>query len=57
MTLAVNGENCKVLQDGKEIGTGTFAPRGIQDFSDKNRMADCLKIKFNATVVTNACDA
>ena len=25
--------------------------------SDKNRMADCLKIKFNATVVTNAGDA
>lgn len=39
------------------IGNGTFAPRGIQDFSDKNRMADCLKIKFNATVVTNAGDA
>lgn len=56
ITLAFNGENCKVLQDGKEIGTGTFAPRGIQDFSDKNRMADCLKIKFNATVVTNAGD-
>ena len=57
ITLAFNGENCQVLQDGKVIGNGTFAPRGIQDFSDKNRMADCLKIKFNATVVTNAGDA
>ena len=55
-TLAFSGENCQVLQDGKVIGNGTFAPRGIQDFSDKNRMADCLKIKFNATVVTNAGD-
>lgn len=57
LTLAFNGENCQVFQDGKVIGNGTFAPRGIQDFSDKNRMADCLKIKFNATVVTNAGDA
>ena len=56
ITLAFNGENCQVLQDGKVIGNGTFAPRGIQDFSDKNRMADCLKIKFDATVVTNAGD-
>lgn len=56
ITLAFNDKNCKVLQDGKVIGEGSFAPRGIQDFSDKNRMADCLKIKFNATVVTNAGD-
>ena len=49
--------NCQVLQNGKTIGTGTFTPRGIQDFSDSKRMADCLKIKFAASIVTNAGDA
>ena len=57
LSLAFNGDNCQVLQDGKVIGSGSFAPRGIQDFSDKNRMADCLKIKFDAAIVTNAGDA
>ncbi len=52
-----NDGNCQVLQDGKAIGTGTFTPRGIKDFSDKNRMADCLKLKFTATTTTNAGDA
>ena len=49
--------SCQVLQNGAVVGSGSFEPRGIQDFSDVNRMADCLKIKFTATVVTNADDA
>lgn len=56
LSIAFNGDNCQVLQDGKVIGSGSFTPRGIQDFSDKNRMADCLKIQFDATIVTNAGD-
>ena len=59
-TLAFNGESSsqvQVLHDGAVKGTGTFEARGIQDFSDYNRMADCLKIKFTTTVVTNAGDA
>jgi hypothetical protein len=59
-TLAFNGESTstvQVLQDGVVKGTGSFEARGILDFSDYNRMADCLKIKFTTTVVTNAGDA
>lgn len=54
---ASNDGSCQVLQDGKAVGTGSFAPRGILDFSDKNRMADCLKLKFTVTIVTNPGDA
>lgn len=57
ITLSFSGDNCRVLQDGKEIGTGTFTARGIQDFSDSKRMADCLKLKFSASIVTNAGEA
>lgn len=56
LQFAADG-SCQVLQDGKAIGTGSFASRGIQDFSDSNRMADCLKLKFAASIVTNAGDA
>ena len=58
--LVFTGEdNCQVqiLQDGAVKGTGTFAARGIQDFSDSNRMADCLKIQYTTTIVTNPGDA
>lgn len=57
LTLKFSGESCQVLQGDKVVGTGSFTPRGIQDFSDKNRMADCLKLKFTVTTVTNAGDA
>ena len=59
-TLAFNGESSsqvQVLQDGVVKGTGTFEARGIQDFSDYKRMADCLKFQFSTTIVTNAGDA
>ena len=59
-TLAFNGESTspvQVLQDGVVKGTGSFEARGIQDFSDYNRMADCLKIQFTTTIVTNPGDA
>jgi len=59
-TLAMNGDSnssVQVLQDGVVKGTGSFDARGIQDFSDYQRMADCLKIKFTTTIVTNAGDA
>ena len=58
--LVFNGESTstvQVLQDGVVKGTGSFEARGIQDFSDYNRMADCLKIQFTTTTVTNAGDA
>lgn len=58
LTLSFGADgSCQILQDGKAIGTGSFASRGIQDFSDYNRMADCLKLKFTASIVTNAGDA
>ena len=57
LTLKFSGESCQVLQGDKVVGSGSFTPRGIQDFSDKNRMADCLKLKFTITTVTNAGDA
>lgn len=57
LQLSVTGGNVKVLYEGKEVGSGTFTPRGIQDFSDKNRMADCLKINFSLAYKTNAGDA
>ena len=56
LSFAADG-SCQILQDGKAIGTGSFEARGIQDFSDHNRMADCLKLKFAASIVTNAGDA
>ncbi|MBR1411194.1 MAG: DUF1735 domain-containing protein [Prevotella sp.] len=56
LTFAADG-SCQILQDGKSIGTGSFTARGIQDFSDAQRMADCLKLKFTASIVTNAGDA
>lgn len=59
-TLAFNGESnspVQVLQDGVVVGNGSFEARGIQDFSDYNRKADCLKIKFTTSIVTNAGDA
>jgi len=56
LQFAADG-SCQVLQDGKAIGTGSFAARGIQDFSDAQRMADCLKLKFTASIVTNLGDA
>ena len=52
LSFAADG-SCQVLQDGKAIGTGSFEARGIQDFSDYLRMADCLKLKFAASIVTN----
>lgn len=56
LTFAEEG-SCQVLQDGKAIGTGSFTSRGIQDFSDYNRMADCLKLKYTVSIVTNPGDA
>ena len=56
LSFAADG-SCQVLQDGKAIGTGSFTARGIQDFSDSKRMADCLKLKFTASIVTNPGDA
>lgn len=56
LSFAADG-SCQVLQDGNVIGSGSFTARGIQDFSDSNRMADCLKLKFTATIVTNPGDA
>lgn len=56
LQFAADG-SCQILQDGKSIGTGSFTARGIQDFSDAQRMADCLKLKFTASIVTNAGDA
>lgn len=52
MVFAADG-SCTVMQNGTQIGTGTFTARGIQDFSDVNRMADCLKLKFTATADVN----
>ena len=56
LSFAADG-SCQVLQDGKAVGTGSFTARGIQDFSDSKRMADCLKLKFTVSIVTNAGDA
>lgn len=56
LQFAADG-NCQILQDSKVIGSGSFTARGIQDFSDSQRMADCLKLKFAASIVTNAGDA
>ena len=56
LSFAADG-SCQILQDGQVVGTGSFAPRGIQDFSDVKRMADCLKLKFTSTIVTNPGDA
>lgn len=49
--------SCQILQDGTAIGTGSFTARGIQDFSDYKRMADCLKLKFATSIITNPGDA
>ena len=57
VNVKLSGETCQVLQGDKVIGSGSFTPRGIQDFSDAHRMADCLKLKFAATAVTNAGEA
>jgi hypothetical protein len=56
LVFAADG-SCQILQDGKAVGTGSFTARGIQDFSDAQRMADCLKLKFTVSIVTNAGDA
>ena len=56
LVFAADG-SCQILQDGKAVGTGSFTARGIQDFSDSKRMADCLKLKFTVSIVTNAGDA
>ena len=56
LSFAADG-SCQILQDGNAVGTGTFTARGIQDFSDAKRMADCLKLKFTVSIVTNPGDA
>ena len=56
LVFAADG-SCQILQDGKAIGTGSFEARGIQDFSDYLRMADCLKLKYTTSIVTNPGDA